>query len=36
MIVMRESYEAYCDYCVDCLYEGKTPVSYPAWLDGKE
>lgn len=27
---------AYEEYCVDCYYEGKTPVSFWAWLGGEE
>lgn len=29
-------YQAYEEYCVDCYAEGKTPVSYWAWLGGEE
>lgn len=30
-----ELVQAYEEYCVDCYYEGKTPVSYWAWLGGR-
>ena len=33
---MQELLLAYEEYCVDCRYEGKTPVSYWTWLDGEE
>ena len=33
---MRELLLAYEEYCVDCRCEGKTPVSYWAWLGGEE
>lgn len=27
---------AYDEYCVDCVFEGKTPVSFVRWLNGEE
>ena len=27
---------AYEEYCVDCHYEGKTPVSIWAWIGGEQ
>ena len=27
---------AYEEYCIDCKYEGRVPVSIWAWLDGKQ
>ena len=27
---------AYEEYCADCYAEGKTPVSYWAWLAGEQ
>ena len=33
---MQELLLTYEEYCVDCRYEGKTPVSYWAWLGGEE
>lgn len=33
---MRELLLAYEEYCVDCYAEGRTPVSYWAWLGGEE
>ena len=32
----REQVLAYEEYCVDCYYEGNTPVSFWAWLGGEE
>jgi hypothetical protein len=31
-----ELVQAYEEYCVDCYNEGKTPVSYWAWLGGEQ
>ena len=33
---MPELLQAYEEYCVDCRCEGKTPVSYWAWLGGEQ
>lgn len=33
---MKELLLAYEEYCVDCYSEGRTPVSYWAWLGGEE
>ena len=27
-----ELYTMYSEYCMDCEWEGETPLSYPAWL----
>lgn len=32
----RDTLAAYDEYCVDCVYEGKTPVPFHRWLDGEE
>ena len=35
-LVSAELERAYEEYCVDCRYEGKTPVSFWAWMGGEE
>ncbi len=27
---------AYDEYCLDCAYEGKSPVSFAKWLAGED
>lgn len=31
-----EMLKAYEEYKTDCYWEGRTPVSYYEWLEGKE
>lgn len=33
---MNGLYLAYQEYCVDCYYEGKTPVPFWAWIGGEQ
>lgn len=28
-----EMYKLWCEYCTDCEWEGKEPLSYPAWCE---
>ena len=35
-LVSVELERAYEEYCVDCRYEGKTPVSFWAWMGGEQ
>ena len=32
----RDTLLAYDEYCMDCAYEGKIPVSFVRWLNGEE
>ena len=33
MMSAIEMYTMWCEYCMDCEWEGETPLSYSAWLD---
>ena len=33
MMNAMEMYTLWCEYCMDCEWEGETPLSYPVWLN---
>lgn len=35
-MVDRDILIAYEEYCTDCIWEGKTPVSFWRWLGGED